>query len=152
MTVTGQVTCIGACPDLSVTLKPEGFGQDTTVVAQNGVFSFENQLPGSYMVVVDETGLCWDNSMVNFNIESDPIDNLIFKQTGWIMDVQSSHEAVLKYSDSTGGQGDLDIPIGHSTHCMPSPGPYKLTTSSCHMFNPDTTSSSWSSGLDVSVR
>ena len=69
VTVTGQVTCIGACPDLSVTLKPEGFGQDTTVVAQNGVFSFENQLPGSYMVVVDETGLCWDNSMVNFNID-----------------------------------------------------------------------------------
>jgi len=152
VTVTGQVTCIGACPDLSVTLKPEGFGQDTTVVAQNGVFSFENQLPGSYMVVVDETGLCWDNSMVNFNIESDPIDNLIFKQTGWIMDVQSSHEAVLKYSDSTGGQGDLDIPIGHSTHCMPSPGPYKLTTSSCHMFNPDTTSSSWSSGQEVRLK
>ena len=152
VTVSGQVTCIGSCPDLSVTLKPEGFGQDTTVVAQNGVFSFENQLPGSYVVVVDESGLCWDNSMVSFNIESEPVDSLVFKQTGWIMDVQSSHETVLKYSDSNEIQGDLDIPIGHSSHCMPSPGPYKLTTSSCHIFNPDTTSSTWSTGQEVRLR
>jgi len=152
VTVSGQVTCIGSCPDLSITLKPEGFGQDTTVVAQHGVFSFENQLPGSYAVVVDESGLCWDNSMVSFNIESEPVDNLVFKQTGWIMDVQSSHETVLKYSDSNKIQGDLDIPIGHSTHCMPSSGSYKLTTSSCHMFNPDTTSSTWSTGQEVRLR
>jgi len=146
------VKCLGTCPDLSITLKPEGFGQDTTVVSQNGVFSFENQLPGSYVVVVDETGLCWDNSMVTFNIESDPIDNLVFKQSGWIMDVQSSHETVLKYSDSKDVQGELDIPIGHSSHCMPSPGAYKLSTSSCHIFHPDTTSSSWSSGQEVRLR
>jgi len=152
VTVSGQVECLGSCPDLSVTLKPEGFGQDTTVVAQNGAFSFENQLPGSYVVVVDETGLCWDNSMVSFNIESDPVDNLVFKQTGWMMDVQSTHETVLKYSDSKDLNGELDIPIGHSTHCMPSPGSYKLTTSSCHIFNPDTSSSSWSSGQEVRLR
>jgi len=152
VTVSGQVKCLGSCPDLSVTLKPEGFGQDTTVVAQNGAFSFENQLPGSYVVVVDETGLCWDHSMVSFNIESDPVDRLVFKQTGWVMDVQSTHETVLKYSDSKDLSGELDIPIGHSTHCMPSPGSYKLTTSSCHLFNPDTSSSSWSSGQEVRLR
>jgi len=152
VTVSGQVKCIGSCPDLSVTLKPEGFGQDTTVVAQNGAFSFENQLPGSYMVMVDETGLCWDNNMVTFNIESDPVDNLVFKQTGWIMEVQSTHEAVLKYSDSKDLHGELDIPIGHSSHCMPSPGSYKLTTSSCHIFHPDTSSSSWTSGQEVKLR
>jgi len=152
VTVSGQVKCLGSCPDLSITLKPEGFGQDTTVVAQNGAFNFENQLPGSYVVVVDETGLCWDNSMVTFNIESDPIDNLVFKQSGWIMDVQSSHETVLRYSDTKDVQGELDIPIGHSSHCMPSPGPYKLSTSSCHIFQPDTTSSSWSSGQEVRLR
>jgi len=152
VTVSGTVKCIGSCPDLSVTLKPEGFGQDSTVVAQNGAFSFENQLPGSYMVVVDETGLCWENNMVTFNIESDPVDNLVFKQTGWIMDVQSTHETVLKYSDSKDLSGELDIPIGHSSHCMPSSGSYKLTTSSCHIFQPDTTSSSWSSGQEVRLR
>merc|ERR1719427_1502515 len=102
--------------------------------------------------MVDETGLCWDNNMVTFNIESDPVDNLVFKQTGWIMEVQSTHEAVLKYSDSKDLHGELDIPIGHSSHCMPSPGSYKLTTSSCHIFHPDTTSSTWSTGQEVRLR
>jgi len=152
VTVSGQIECIGACPDLSITLKPEGFGQDATVVAQNGAFSFENQLPGSYVVTVDETGLCWANSIISFNIESDPIDNLVFKQNGWIMDVQSSHETVLKYSDSQDLHGELDIPIGPSTHCMPSPGPYKLTTSSCHIFNPEASANGWTAGQNVRMK
>ena len=47
VTVPGKVQCLGSCSDLLVTLKPEGFGQDTTVVAQNVAFSYENQSPGS---------------------------------------------------------------------------------------------------------
>jgi hypothetical protein len=41
MTVSGQVECLGSCPDPLATLKPKRFGQDTTAVAQNGAFSFE---------------------------------------------------------------------------------------------------------------
>jgi hypothetical protein len=55
MTVSGQVEYHGFCPDPSTTLKPKGFGQDTTAVAQNGAFSFEIQLPESYVVMVGET-------------------------------------------------------------------------------------------------
>merc|ERR1712027_157122 len=35
------------------------------------------------------------------------------------MEVQSSHETVLRFSDADEGQGELDIPIGQSEHCMP---------------------------------
>jgi hypothetical protein len=42
--------------------------------------------------------------------------------------------------------GKLGTPISHSAHCVSSPGSYKLTTSSYHIFNPDTSSSSWPSG------
>ena len=151
VTVSGTVKCLGSCPAVSVTLRPEGFGKDTKMAVKNGAFMFENQLPGSYLALVEGEALCWDSDSIPFKIESDPVSNLHFKQTGWFMEVQSTHETVVKYSDSKSG-GDLDIPIGHSTHCMPSPGPYKLTASSCHTFSPDTSSGSWSQGEKVVLR
>merc|ERR1719273_1375060 len=111
---------------------------------KDGMFVFENQLPGSYIALVSGEGLCFETDSIPFRIESDPVNNLHFKQTGWAMEVQSTHETVVKYSDSKAG-GDLDIPIGHSTHCMPSAGPYKLSPPSCHTFSPDSSSSSWQS-------
>lgn len=138
VSVSGDVKCIGACPSLSITLRPEGFGKDNTMVIKNGKFLFENQLPGSYMAVISGEGLCFESDSIPFKIESDPVKNLHFKQTGWVMGVQSTHETVLQYNDEKASNGDLDIPIGQSTHCMPSPGPYKLSTSSCHIFHQET--------------
>jgi len=138
VTVSGTIRCLEAhgsstCPDLTVNLKPEGFGQPMSRVAKNGRFNFDNQLPGSYMVTIDQTaGLCWANHAISFNIESEPVDKLQFQQTGWMMEVLSSHETVLVYSGE--GSGELDIPIGQSVHCLPSPGPYNLVPESCHIF------------------
>ena len=151
VTVSGSVNCLGSCPAITVTLKPDGFGQDVQMVVKNGAFLFENQLPGSYLALVEGEGLCWHSNSIPFKIESDPVNNVHFKQTGWIMEVQSTHETVVKYSDSKTG-GDLDIPIGHSTHCMPSAGPYKLSPFSCHTFSPDSSSTSWQSGEKVMLR
>ena len=132
----------GPCPALTVTLKPEGFGQEVTQVAKEGKFSFANQLPGSYVVRVEESGLCWENHLVSFNIEAEPVDDLKFQQTGWVMEVHSSHETQLTFPG-----GELDIPVGPSSHCLDSPGPYKFATSSCHTFHPG--ADKWSSNTGV---
>ena len=153
VTVSGSVSCLGSCPPLTITLKPEGHGKEATMTVKKGEFMFENQLPGAYLAFVKGDGLCFQSEAVPFKIESDPINSLHFTQTGWMMDVQSSHETVLKYSDDKNKeQGDLDIPIGPSTHCLPSSGPYKLSTSSCHIFHEDQSSTSWSSGDKVVLR
>ena len=135
VTVSGSVKCLGDCPVITITLKPVGFGKDIKMPIKDGMFVFENQLPGSYIALVSGEGLCFETDSIPFRIESDPVNNLHFKQTGWAMEVHSSHETVLKFSDTGTSQGDLDIPIGHSVHCMPTPGPYKLTASSCHIFH-----------------
>ena len=148
VSVSGSISCLGAevCPDFSVTLKPEGFGQEVTQVAKEGAFSFANQLPGSYVVRVEESGLCWKNHMLSFSIESESVDSLEFQQTGYMMEVHSSHETQLVYS-AKGDTGELDIPVGPSSHCLPSPGPYSLATSSCHTFLPGAESWSATSGV-----
>ena len=135
VTVSGSVQCLRDCPVITITLKPVGFGKDIKIPIKDGMFVFENQLPGSYIALVSGEGLCFETDSIPFKIESDPVNNLHFKQTGWAMEVHSSHETVLKFSDTGTSQGDLDIPIGHSVHCMPTPGPYKLTASSCHIFH-----------------
>ena len=152
VTVSGSVKCLGDCPIITITLKPVGFGKDIKMPLKNGMFVFENQLPGSYVALVSGEGLCFETDSIPFKIESDPVNNLHFKQTGWVMEVHSSHETVLKFSDTGTSQGDLDIPIGHSVHCMPTPGPYKLTASSCHMFHQDEAANTWSAGGRVRLR
>ena len=62
------------------------------------------------------------------------------------LNIGSTHGTVPKYSDSKDLHGELDIPIGHSAHCVSSPGSCKLNTSSYHIFNPDTSPPSWPSG------
>ena len=152
VTVSGSVKCLGDCPAITITLKPEGFGKDIKMPLKNGQFMFENQLPGSYIALVSGEGLCFESDSVPFKIESDPVNNLHFKQTGWVMEVHSTHETVVKFSDSGSSQGDLDIPIGHSVHCMPAPGPYSLATTSCHMFHQDEAANTWSAGGRVRLR
>jgi len=151
VTVSGIIKClptsdeVTTCPDLTVSLKPEGFGHQVSRTAKNGRFSFDNQLPGSYLVTVDQAaGFCWENHAISFSIDSEPVDKLQFVQTGWVIEVQSSHETVLKYSEFDQMVGELDIPIGQSVHCLPSPGPYALSPSSCHTFQAGHTT--WSAG------
>ena len=99
VTVSGSVQCLRDCPVITITLKPVGFGKDIKMPIKDGMFVFENQLPGSYIALVSGEGLCFETDSIPFRIESDPVNNLHFKQTGCAIEVHSSHETVLKFSD-----------------------------------------------------
>ena len=98
VTVSGRLQCKSAtCPDLTVSLQPSGFGQQVLAMSQGGKFVFENLLPGTYTISIDESGLCWERSSLTITVETDPVDSVVFVQTGWVMMVTSSHETRLNY-------------------------------------------------------
>ena len=98
VSISGSVACSGPCPDLKVTLRPDGgSGEELVQPVEAGRFSFQHQLPGRYTVAVQEAGLCWDQPQIVFNIEAESVEDLKFVQTGWIMEVHSSHQTSLKY-------------------------------------------------------
>jgi hypothetical protein len=110
VTVAGRVRCLGTdCGVVTVGLRPESSGSanddGTTMVRQEvatdkknggGVFIFENQLPGRYTLMVVNSGLCWRQPSISFTIESEAVDSLELVQTGWVMEVHSSHETQLR--------------------------------------------------------
>jgi hypothetical protein len=117
VTVAGRVRCLGTdCGVVTVGLRPESSGTNdnddgTTVVRQEvatdkknggGMFIFENQLPGRYTLMVVNSGLCWRQPSISFTIESEAVDSLELVQTGWVMEVHSSHETQLRYRSASG--------------------------------------------------
>jgi len=151
VTVSGNLVCKSSvCPDLTVTLKPDGFGEEAFVMSKAGKFSFPSLLPGTYSITIDESGLCWKTSTLQVNIESDAIDNIEFIQTGWSMRVASSHPTILQYKQQGGeDENQLNIPVGQSSHCISHDSTYSLTTTSCHQFDADSRASSWTPGSTV---
>ena len=97
VTIAGSVRCTAECPSLTIQLTPEGPGEVSKQTVEKGKFSFQNQLPGRYSIAVEEAGLCWEKPSIVFNIESESKEDLDFVQTGWGMEIHSSHETTLKF-------------------------------------------------------
>jgi len=149
VTIAGSVRCITAeCPELSVVLKPDGAGEESTQVVEQGRFSFQNQLPGRYSISVgDHANLCWQKPAIAFSIESDSKEDLEFVQTGWVMEVHASHETTLKVKNTEGKVvGNLDVPVGSSSHCMSTNTEHILQTTSCHQFQGENKGYKWKAG------
>ena len=164
VTVSGRVRCLGVeCGTVTVGLRPESsHAEDETAVfvsqevvsdstSRGGSFTFENQLPGRYTLTVINSQLCWHQPAISFNIESESVDNLELVQTGWIMEVHSSHETQLRYYQEQGtaasrAGGVLDIPVGPSSHCLPAQATFSLEPIGCHQFHADAKSQRWSPG------
>jgi hypothetical protein len=108
VTVSGRLRCLGDCGVVTVGLRPESSSSadddgTTMIVRQEvatdkngGAFIFENQLPGRYTLMVVNSGLCWRQPSISFTIESEAVDSLELVQTGWVMEVHSSHETQLR--------------------------------------------------------
>jgi hypothetical protein len=135
VTIAGSVKCTSKCPDLTVQLIPEGAGEASTLAVQDGKFSFQNQLPGRYSIAVDEAGLCWEKPAIIFNIDSESKEDLEFVQTGYGIEIHSTHETSLRFKTKDEKlTGTLDIPVGPSSHCLPADAEFTLQSSGCHQF------------------
>ena len=88
---------------IKVVLTPDASNSEPAEqTVENGKFSFQNQLPGSYSLAVKESGLCWDAPNIVFTIGSESKEDLTMKQTGWVMPIQASHTTTIKYKSKDG--------------------------------------------------
>jgi len=148
VTIAGKVSCLGDCDDIIVVLSPDA---PTSEPAQqrvvNGVYRFQNQLPGSYSLSVKESAFCWDSPSIVFNIGSESKEDLNFAQTGWVMDVHSTHSTGIKYTSSNGKDvGEVDLQAGASQLCMKMNSEYTIQSSSCHQFQGENKGFKWTPG------
>eukprot|EP00088_Acartia_fossae_P034516 TRINITY_DN3542_c0_g1_i4.p1 TRINITY_DN3542_c0_g1~~TRINITY_DN3542_c0_g1_i4.p1 ORF type:complete len:1220 (+),score=313.21 TRINITY_DN3542_c0_g1_i4:29-3661(+) len=149
VTIGGEVKCSGACKDLMVVLTPDAAGSEpSTQKVVNGRYSFQNQLPGRYSLAIQKSsGLCWDSPNIDFNIGSESKEDLNFSQTGWVLDIKSSHATSLKYKSKDGkDSGELEVTAGSTQLCMKTNSEYTFQSASCHQFAGENKGFKWTPG------
>ncbi|XP_041958584.1 LOW QUALITY PROTEIN: nodal modulator 1 [Alosa sapidissima] len=145
-TVTGKVSCLVACDDLTVTLQPISRQGEKRVVQLSGssetlTFSFDDVLPGKYKASVSQEEWCWKNKSLEVEVLDADVMGVEFKQNGYILRCSLSHAITLEFfqdvTDKPENVGVYNLSKGINRFCLSKPGVYKVTPRSCHQFEQD---------------
>ncbi|XP_041433909.1 nodal modulator 3 [Xenopus laevis] len=140
--VSGKISCLDTCGDLTVTLQSTTRQRDKRSVmlagkTDNVPFNFENVLPGKYKVSIVQEDWCWKNKSLEFEVVEEDIVGVEFRQTGYMLRCSLSHAITLEfYQDGNGPEhvGVYNLSKGVNRFCLSKPGVYKVTPRSCHRF------------------
>ncbi|KAG8432961.1 hypothetical protein GDO86_017286 [Hymenochirus boettgeri] len=140
--VSGKISCLDSCSDLTVTLQSTTRQRDKRSVLVSGKtdlvpFLFENVLPGKYKVSIIQEDWCWKNKSLEFEVVEEDVVGIEFRQTGYMLRCSLSHDITLEfYQDGNGPEhvGVYNLTKGVNRFCLSKPGVYKVTPRSCHRF------------------
>ncbi|XP_061085827.1 BOS complex subunit NOMO1 [Conger conger] len=143
--VSGKVTCLVACGDLTVTLQSvnrQGERRSAQLLekAESLTFSFDNVLPGKYKVSISHEEWCWKNKSVEVEVLDADVLTVEFRQTGYMLRCSLSHAITLEFFQDDSmpeNVGIYNLSKGVNRFCLSKPGVYKVTPRSCHQFEQD---------------
>ncbi|KAI4889980.1 hypothetical protein NFI96_024366, partial [Prochilodus magdalenae] len=143
--VSGSVSCLAACGDLTVTLQPvsrQGERQNIQLSGSSEIlgFSFSNVLPGKYKVAITHEEWCWKHKSVEVEVLDSDVEGVEFRQTGYMLRCSLSHAITLEFfqdGSKPENVGIYNLSKGVNRFCLSKPGVYKVTPRSCHQFEQD---------------
>uniref|UniRef100_A0A672R3D4 Nodal modulator 1-like n=1 Tax=Sinocyclocheilus grahami TaxID=75366 RepID=A0A672R3D4_SINGR len=143
--VSGSVSCLVACGDLTVTLQPvsrqgERHNLQLSGSSETLSFTFNNVLPGKYKVSITQEEWCWKQKSVEIDVLDSYVEGVEFRQTGYLLRCSLSHAITLEFfqdGSSPENVGIYNLSKGVNRFCLSKPGLYKVTPRSCHQFEQD---------------
>ncbi|XP_065096075.1 BOS complex subunit NOMO1 [Paramisgurnus dabryanus] len=143
--VSGSVSCLVACGDLTVTLQPmsrQGESQNLQLSGRSETlsFSFSNVLHGKYKVSITQDEWCWKHKSVEVDVLDSDVQGVEFRQTGYLLRCTLSHAITLEFfqdGSTPENVGIYNLSKGVNRFCLSKPGVYKVTPRSCHQFEQD---------------
>ncbi|MGH0131955.1 UNVERIFIED_CONTAM: hypothetical protein FKN15_008615 [Acipenser sinensis] len=98
--VSGKVSCLAVCGDLTVTLQPVSRQGEKRSAQLSGKgesipFSFDSVLPGKYKVSIGQEEWCWKHKSVEVEVLEEDVLGVEFKQTGYMLRCSLSHAITL---------------------------------------------------------
>ncbi|KAG9337622.1 hypothetical protein JZ751_028379 [Albula glossodonta] len=143
--VSGKVTCLVACAELTVTLQSvnrQGERRSVQLLekSESLTFSFDNVLPGKYKVSISHEEWCWKHKSVEVEVLDSDVLGVEFRQTGYMLRCSLSHAITLEFFQDDSipeNVGIYNLSKGVNRFCLSKPGVYKVTPRSCHQFEQD---------------
>ena len=110
-------------------------GRKQVDVKGDGQFQFSSVLPATYSIEISEDTRCWEKQSQQLVVSSD-IDNIIFKQLGYYVTVNSRHATVLAFTNKDGKTfQEVSIRKGENVICVNSNDIVSLSTKGCEEFD-----------------
>uniref|UniRef100_A0A673NQZ9 Nodal modulator 1-like n=1 Tax=Sinocyclocheilus rhinocerous TaxID=307959 RepID=A0A673NQZ9_9TELE len=133
--VSGSVSCLVACGDLTVTLQPvsrQGERQNLQLSGSSETlsFTFNNVLPGKYKVSITQEEWCWKQKSVEIDVLDSYVEGVEFRQTGYLLRCSLSHAITLVRPENIQY-------LKMTKHIVAKISLYKVTPRSCHQFEQD---------------
>ncbi|KPP67825.1 hypothetical protein Z043_113543 [Scleropages formosus] len=143
--ISGTVSCLAACGDLTVTLQPVSRQGERRNVHLSGrseslTFSFDSVLPGKYKASISHEEWCWKHKSVEVEVQDTDVLGVEFRQTGYMLRCSLSHAITLEFfqdGSKPENVGVYNLSKGVNRFCLSKPGVYKVTPRSCHQFEQD---------------
>lgn len=133
--IQGQVSCLGECgPGLRVYLRAASSPEEMAEVQPDGSFRFSSLAVGQYWLWADRSDWCWEHEGGMPHTVVAAISSMTLRQIGFRASVVSSHATRVEAVHAGGTSLSLEVPVGSSQHCLPTPGMYTLQPVGCHEF------------------
>ena len=137
--VNGRVECLDKqnCAPVRVQLTsthPQVSARKQVDVEGDGKFQFKSVLPSNYKIEISKDQRCWEKQFETLDVSSD-IDNIVFKQLGVYLTINSGHATTLIL---TGANGKIiqeeAIKKGENVICVKTNDIVSLSTKGCEEF------------------
>uniref|UniRef100_U5EYY7 Putative metalloproteinase-related collagenase pm5 n=1 Tax=Corethrella appendiculata TaxID=1370023 RepID=U5EYY7_9DIPT len=145
--VIGQIKCLSdadiSCHNTAVTLQAldssgKIVSQPIVTNVKGGSYNFDNILPGLYEISVPNSKLCWESNSYRVNIKSAKESVPIFKHTGYIIAIASSHTTQISYKlkqVENAKSHEAILTPGLNSFCVEKAGTYDIKFSGCHLYD-----------------
>ena len=137
--VKGRVECLDKknCAPVRVQLTsthPQVSARKQVEVEGDGKFQFKSVLPSNYKLEISKDQRCWEKQSETLDVSND-IDNIVFKQLGVYLTINSGHATTLVL---TGADGKIvqeaAIKKGENVLCVKTNELVSLSTKGCKEF------------------
>ena len=138
--LNGKVECLekAKCDPVQVSLSSTYTNVVATkeqIVKGDGKFKFTSVLPATYKIQVSKDGRCWEKELQQLDVSSN-IDNIVFKQLGYYINVNSGHSTTLILSGPDGEKiQEVSVEKGENVICVKTNKIVSLSTEGCEEFN-----------------
>ena len=138
--MNGKVECLekAKCDPVQVSLSSTYTNVVATkeqIVKGDGKFKFTSVLPATYKIQVSKDGRCWEKEVQQLDVSSN-IDDIVFKQLGYYINVNSGHSTTLVLSGPDGEKiQEVSVEKGENAICVKTNKIVSLSTKGCEEFN-----------------
>jgi len=109
-------------------------GHQKAVSLSKNKFAFDQILPGSYRISIENPNFCWKNEEQRVELTNANITNLAFEQAGFALQYQTSRPLEVRIVSPNGKATETKLEPSSNSYCVDAAGSYKVIPDACYQF------------------